>query len=172
VGLEDEFDSFVRIHGPSLLRAGWLLTGDWGEAQDLVQIALERVWPRWADLTGEAHRTAYVHRVLTTSFLRSRRRRWRGELPSARLPEHAGPDDVDRLDTRLSLLTAVHLLPARQRAVLTWRFFADLTEAQTAQAMGCSIGTVKSYTSRALNTLRTQPGILDLLTNGTHHDRS
>jgi RNA polymerase sigma-70 factor (sigma-E family) len=176
LGLEDDFDAFVRVNGPSLLRTAWLLTGEWPAAEDLVQSALERAWPRWSKLAGEQYRCAYVRRMVTTTFLRAQRRRWRGELPWSAPPvdgpSRSEPDGFARVDVRVGLLTAVQRLPPRQRAVVAWRFFADLTESQTAQVMGCGVGTVKSYTHRALTALRAQPEVAGLLDDGSSDDRS
>jgi RNA polymerase sigma-70 factor (sigma-E family) len=154
VDVESDFDEFVRLRSPALLRAAWLLTGDWASAQDVVQSALERAWPRWPALVGREHEEAYVRRVMMTVFLRDRSRRWTAEIPFADLPDRHGSDLADLVAGQVSVAAALLRLPARQRAVLAWRYFADLTEAQTAYAMGCRVGTVKSYTARALTALR------------------
>lgn len=159
---EEQFDGFVRTASPALLRAAWLLAGDWAAAEDLVQTAFERTWPRWARLGDDQQRRAYLHRVLTNAYLRGRRRKWTGEVAVGDLPQPAGCDESDTLALRAGLLTAVRRLPPRQRAVIALRYLADLTEPQTATAMGCSVGTVKSYTSRALATLRADPTVAEL----------
>jgi RNA polymerase sigma-70 factor (sigma-E family) len=160
----EQFDGFVRSASPGLLRAAWLLVGDWPSAEDLVQTAFERTWPKWTKLTDDQQRLAYLHRVLTNSFLRGRRRRWVGEVAVGDLPQLAGLDETDGLVLRAGLLAAVRRLPPRQRAVIALRYLADLTEAQTAEAMRCSVGTVKSYSARALTALRTDPATAELLT--------
>jgi RNA polymerase sigma-70 factor (sigma-E family) len=165
--IESDFDTFVRLRGRSLLQAAWLLAGDWGSAQDLVQSALERVWPRWASLAGRDYAEAYVRRVIMTSFLRDRTRKWSAEVPSASPPDMPDPDASDGTEYRASLRAALLKLPPRQRAVVVWRYFADLTEAQTAHAMGCRVGTVKSYNARALATLRAHPDLVDLYDKGS-----
>ena len=163
----EQFDGFVRSASPGLLRAAWLLAGDWPAAEDLVQTAFERTWPKWAKLTDDQQRLAYLHRVLTNAFLRGRRRRWVGEIAVGDLPQPLGLDETDGLAVRAGLLAAVRRLPPRQRAVIALRYLADLTEVQTAEAMRCSVGTVKSYSARALAALRADPALAELLTEGT-----
>jgi RNA polymerase sigma-70 factor (sigma-E family) len=165
--VEAQFDGFVRRASPRLLRAAWLLVGDWAGAEDLVQTALERTWPKWGTLPDDEQRLAYVHRVVTNSFLRGRRRRWTGEIATADLPEPPAYDEADAMVVRVGVAAAVRRLPPRQRAVVALRYLGDLTEAQTALAMGCSVGTVKRYHARALAALRADPAVLDLLAEGT-----
>jgi RNA polymerase sigma-70 factor (sigma-E family) len=167
VGSEDEFDRLVRVASPALLRAAWLLVGDWPAAEDLVQGAFERTWPRWSKLADDDQRRAYLHRVLTNLFLRGRRRRWIGELATGDLPQPPGVEEADALALRTSVLAAVRRLPPRQRAVIALRYLADLSESQTAAALGCSVGTVKGYAARALAALRVAPAVLDLLAEET-----
>ena len=159
---EDEFDGFVRGHAPRLIRSAWLLVGDWPAAEDLVQIALERTWPKWTKLADDGQRLAYVHRVITTSYLRARRRKWLGEIPTDDIPARLVSDESDAAEVHAELIGAIRKLPPRQRAVVALRYLADLTEAQTAAAMRCSLGTVKRYTSRALETLRADARLGDL----------
>jgi RNA polymerase sigma-70 factor (sigma-E family) len=166
-GTEDEFDRLVREASPGLLRAAWLLVGEWPAAEDLVQTAFERTWPKWTKLADDDQRRAYLHRVLTNAFLRDRRRRWTGELPAAELPQSIDADGADALVLRTSVISAVRRLPPRQRAVVALRYLADLTEVQTAAALRCSVGTVKSYAARALATLRVDPTVTDLFAEET-----
>lgn len=159
------FREFVDGRSTTLLRAGWLLTGNWTSAEDLVQTALMAVWPRWTQLSGDPE--AYVRKVMLTTFLRWNRRRWTGEMPTASLTDRGSTADVfDRVDDSRALIGALALLPARQRAAVMLRYFLDLSEAQTAEAMGCAPGTVKSHTAKALSRLRTTPGLSDLLSGG------
>lgn len=156
------FEDFVTARGPSLLHAAWLLTGDRHRAEDLVQTALGKAWPHWSSIaqTGQGSYDAYVRKVMMTTYIAWWRRRWTGELPTASLPEHAYVDgegvaaDVDR---RRDILSALATLPRGQRAVIVLRYFADLTEQQTAESLGCSVGTVKSQAARAMKTLRRSP---------------
>lgn len=151
----EEFAEYVRARSPELLRSAWLLTGDWHAAHDLVQVSLEKCWPRWG--RAMAHPDAYVRRVMLTTYLSWRRRKWTGEAPTEELPERGGHDDST--DLRLSLQAALGALTPKQRAVVVVRYFEDLSEAETAQLLGCSVGTVKAHASRGLQQLRATPGL-------------
>lgn len=149
------FRAFVAARSAALVRSAWLLTGDEGEAQDLVQAALAKTWSRWSRVVRKDAPEAYVRRVMLSTFLTWRRRRWRSEVSVAAVPERANPVDVFAdADVRRLVQVALRGLPPRQRAVVVLRFFDDLTEAQTAQLLGCSVGTVKSQTAKALAKLR------------------
>jgi RNA polymerase sigma-70 factor (sigma-E family) len=165
---EARFAVFVRAHSPQLLRAAWVLTGDWPGAEDLVQVAFERTWPRWQRLDNDARRTAYLRRVMTAAFLRGAKRRWSGELASAELPEPSGAEARGDIEvTRMSVHAAIAALPPQQRAAVVLRYLLDLSEADTAAALGVTTGTVKSTTSRALSALRSRPDLSGLLVEGT-----
>jgi RNA polymerase sigma-70 factor (sigma-E family) len=148
-----EFEQFVTANGPRLLRTAVLLTGDHGHAEDLVQVTLERVARRWGRLDGvpEAYARVVLARLATDRWrrLRSRVAEVLVEPPATGLY-----DTAERVVIRQALIRALSLLTPRQRAVLVLRFFEDYTEAQTAQALGVSVGTVKSTTSRATARLR------------------
>jgi RNA polymerase sigma-70 factor (sigma-E family) len=156
------FAEFVRASSRELLRTGWLLTGNWASAQDLVQTALAKTWPRW-DVVDAAAASAYVRRVMVTTFLAWRRRRWSGELPVEELPDGdpSGVDAFAQADLAVSVRAALLDLPPRQRAVIVLRYFLDLTEVATAAALDCSVPTVKTHSARALATLRATPGLAD-----------
>ena len=163
----DGFREFVQARSGALLRSGWLLTGDWPSAEDLVQTALAAAWPRWGDLRRQDAPELYVRKIMVNTFLRWRQRRWNGEIATGRLPETQAYGDVfAQVDARQSVLAALDRLPARQRAVVVLRYFADQTESQTAEAMGCSVGAVKSHASKALARLRHAPGLAELMTGG------
>lgn len=150
------FREFVATRSRSLLRTGWLLTGDWHTAQDLVQTALAKTWPRWEGLTRRDQPELYVRRVMVNTYATWWRRRWRGEVPAEALPDSPTVhDDFAQVDLRHAVRAALAGLPRRQRAVVVLRYFDDLTEPQTAQVLGCSVGTVKSQTAKALAKLRT-----------------
>jgi len=159
MGVADEFDEFVRAHSRSLLRTAWLLTGEQAAAEDLVQAALAHTWLRWSRLRSVDAAGAYVPRVMVTKFLGWRRRRWTGETPAAVVPEVVVPDASDAWLLRASVRRAVAALPPRQRAVIALRYLDDQSEAATAAALGCSVGTVKSQAAKALRTLRAAPGL-------------
>ena len=149
---DGDFSAFVRGRQRLLLQVGWLLTGDWQHAEDLVQTALAKALPRWADLREPE---AYVRRIMLTTFLAGRERRWNGETPTADPPDtHAAVDAFAGADDRSTLVAAVRTLPAGQRAVVVLRHVLDLSEADTAAALGCSVGTVKSQNARGLAALQ------------------
>jgi RNA polymerase sigma-70 factor (sigma-E family) len=163
----DGFRDFVEARSNALLRSGWLLTGDWPSAEDLVQTALAAAWPRWDSLTRQDAPELYVRKIMVNTYLRWRRRRWTGEVSTGRLPELQVYGDVfAQVDARQALIAALDRLPARQRAVVVLRYFADQTESQTAAAMGCSVGTVKAHASKALARLRDAPGLAELMAGG------
>jgi RNA polymerase sigma-70 factor (sigma-E family) len=158
----DDFDDFVRGSSTRLLRTAVLLTGDRQAAEDLVQEVYERVYVRWRRIRGAPE--PYARKALTN--LVANRWRRRGRKPEVALtPGHdrPSPDRTDDFAVRDHLLAVLQELPPRQRAVVVLRFYEDLTEAQTADTLGCSVGTVKSQTSRALDKLRllTEPAILE-----------
>jgi RNA polymerase sigma-70 factor (ECF subfamily) len=164
--IEDDFRRFVVGRQRALLRTAWLLTGDWATAEDLVQTALLRAWPHWGRISAGEGADAYVRRIMINKSFDWRRRRWSGEIPTEVLPESAGFDGTST-DVHLLLLRAVRSLPPRQRTVIVLRYFDDVSEANTAAAMGCSVGTVKSQTAKALATLRRHPDLADLELEGT-----
>jgi len=159
------FDDFVVVRSPALLRTAWLLTGDDHLAHDLVQTALVKAWPRWGAIRADDPE-GYVRTIMATTFATWWRRRWRGEVPTAALPESPRPgDDLHDADLRESVRRALATLPRGQRAVVVLRHFDDLTEVQTAAALGISVGTVKSQHARAMATLRRSPLLAGLLTD-------
>ncbi len=154
------FEALVDARSTALLRTAYLLTGDWGTAEDLLQTALAKTWFRWAEVRDKQAAEAYVRQVMSRTFATWWRRRWRGETPTDVLPDIAGADAYSQADARHLLGRALAELPPRQRAIVVLRFYEDLTEAQVAETVGCSVGTVKSTVSRALVRLR-ESGLLD-----------
>ncbi|WP_174537162.1 SigE family RNA polymerase sigma factor [Micromonospora chalcea] len=156
--LEEEFREFVAARSGALLRTAYLLAGDWATAEDLLQTALTKTYLAWKRLGGIEAIEPYARRVLVNTSTSWWRRRWHGERPTEVLPEHAGVDEIEQQLDRDALWRHLQALPARQRAVLVLRFYEDMSEAQTAALLEISPGTVKSQTSRALNTLRRRLG--------------
>lgn len=154
----EAFTEFVRGRGPALQRTAFLLTGDWALAEDLLQTALARSYLRW-DRIGLHDPDAYVRRVLVNTYSSWWRRRWRGEVPYEVLPDAPVPDRWADVDARRALADALARLPRRMRAVVVLRFHEDLTEAATAEALGVSVGTVKSQCAKALAKLRADAGL-------------
>jgi RNA polymerase sigma-70 factor (sigma-E family) len=161
------FAEFVAARSPALLRTAWLLTGDRGRAEDLVQEALAKTWRKWSSVAERERPEAYVRAVMVNTSVSWWRRRWRGEIPTELLPDPSGySDPMAHVDVREAVRQALATLSPRQRAVLVLRYFDDLTETETAAAMGCSVGTVKSQASRAMARLRESPQLGDLVTGG------
>lgn len=149
-----DFDLLVADHSASLLRFGYLLTRDWGLAEDLLQTALAKTWFRWSRLRDVGAADAYVRRVMSTTYNKWWRRKWRGEVPTEILPEHGESDATARYDDVDRVARALLQLPARTRTILALRFYDDLTEPQIAAILDCPVGTVKSTISRGLAKLR------------------
>jgi RNA polymerase sigma-70 factor (sigma-E family) len=130
-----------------------------------VQTVLARAYGRWPRVRDGAP-DAYLRAMLATTYLSWWRRRWRGEIPSSALPEGVGANPHDAAELRHVVSEALARLPRRQRAVLMLRYHGDLTEAATAEALGLSVGTVKSYTARALATLRADDRLRAIIIEG------
>ena len=148
------FSAFVLAHEAALLRTAFLLTGDRGRAEDLVQTALARAHRHWGRVQRADVPIASVRRLLVTCHLSWRRRLWHGEQVVETLPD---PPVGDRQDTRAlndALRRALDLLSPRARAVLVLRFHEDLTETETARVLRCSTSTVRTHTTRGLATVR------------------
>lgn len=151
---EDAFRDFVVGRSPSYLRVAYLLTGDWGHAEDLLQTSLAKVYRAWGRLRDHENLDAYVRRVMVNTQTTWWRRRWKAEHPTETLPDRAGPDAHSASDDRDRLRRALLTLPARQRAVVVLRHYEDLSETEVARVLGCSVGTVKSQSARGLARLR------------------
>ncbi|MEY9934601.1 RNA polymerase sigma factor (sigma-70 family) [Catenulispora sp. GP43] len=170
------FREYVAARRQGLLATAYVLTGSQHGAEDLVQATLVKVWPRWNRVAGAGDPDAYVRKALLNTFLSWRRRDGGREVLSedvgAVAPRRAGAgagglgsdtgSDSDSssgnamtgvLD-RMVVLDLVRALPRRQRAVVVLRYYADLSEAQIAETLDCSVGTVKSQHAKALATLR------------------
>jgi RNA polymerase sigma-70 factor (sigma-E family) len=158
------FAQFVEARQRGLQRTAWLLTGDWALAEDLVQTALARSWPRWGRIRRGDDPEIYVRRVMVNTWASWSRRRWRGEQPSGTVPDGQAPGDVAaEVAVRVAVRAALGSLTGRQRAVLVLRVFDDLPEAQAAQVLGCPVGTVKSTMARAMARLREDPRLVELM---------
>jgi RNA polymerase sigma-70 factor (sigma-E family) len=153
---EHGFDEFVRGRSTALLRTAYLLTGDRGHAEDLLQQVLERVARRWSSISDSPE--AYVRRALANAAVNRRRRRRPVEVELLDRHDGVAASGPAAVDLRDQLVRGLLQLPSRQRAVLVLRFFEDLSEAETAATLGCSVGTVKSQASRGLDRLRALVG--------------
>ncbi len=142
-------------------RTAYLLCGDWYLADDLVSTALGRLYRHWRRVSTMDNVDAYVRRMLLRAWLDERRRPWRRESSTAVLPERASAGEAEPVADRVTILAHLAELPPRRRAVIVLRYFCDLSVEDTALALDCSTGTVKSQTSRALDTLRARLGGVD-----------
>jgi RNA polymerase sigma-70 factor (sigma-E family) len=161
----DGFAEFVAARERALQRTARLLTGDWALAEDLVQTALVRSWPRWERIRRRDNPEIYVRKVMVNTWLTWSRRKWRKENAFASVPDSAAPGDhATETSIRVAVQQALAGLTQRQRAVLVMRIFDDMSEADVARALNLAIGTVKSTTAQALAKLRQDPrltGVLD-----------
>lgn len=155
---EAEFADFVHARQHALVRFGYLLTGDRMAAEDLTQTALARLYLKWDSIRQAGAMEAWVRRVMVNEHTSWWRRAWRRRetvgIDPALLSDRASTTDPPPVDD--VLWHHVLGLPPRQRAAVALRYYEDLSEAQTAEILGCSIGTVKSQTHRALATLRSR----------------
>jgi RNA polymerase sigma-70 factor (sigma-E family) len=158
----EEFGKFVADSADELLRTGFLVVWDLTEAEDLVQECLFKVARRWPRVRSMEYPKAYARQILVNLALdgAKRRHRHRSELDLGNhlvmedLHDEAAARALGMVETTSELVDAVGALAPRQRAALVLRYFEDLSEAQVAEIIGCSVGTVKSTTSRALEQLR------------------
>ena len=157
-----EFSAYMAARQPSLMRTAYLLTGDRHQAEDLVQTSLAKLYLAWDRVHDRESVDGYVRRILVNENNSVWRRAWkRREVATDRVPEPATRDEYDE-GRSAALWDAVQTLPKRARAVVVLRYYEELTEAETADVLGISVGTVKSQASRALAALRERaPGELD-----------
>jgi RNA polymerase sigma-70 factor (sigma-E family) len=151
---DEEFSAYMAARQPSLMRTAYLLTGDRHQAEDLVQTSLAKLYLAWDRVHDRESIDGYVRRILVNENNSLWRRAWkRREVATDRLPEAATRDTYDE-GRSSALWDIVQTLPRKARAVVVLRYYEELTEAETADLLGISIGTVKSQTSRALAALR------------------
>lgn len=167
----EEFQSFMTGRWPRLMRTAFLLTGEQHAAEDLVQSTLEQVFVAWRKVGSADDPEAYVRRVMINAHARRHRRRLKEFLApkddSGLVREIADSGDrIAQADDRSALLKALVQLPPRQREAVVLRYWEDLTETQAAEAMGCSVGTVKSNAAKGIAKLRAIPGLADMATQG------
>lgn len=154
MSVDDSFREFVVGRGPELTRFATLLCRDRQEAEDLVQDTLASAYVSWRRIEGTESPESYVRRMLVNRHI-SWWRRHRGRVePRAVLPEVATPDHTEAAAVGDALRRAVHNLPPRQRAAVILRYYADYSDAEVAEALGCAEATVRSQISRALAALR------------------
>jgi RNA polymerase sigma-70 factor (sigma-E family) len=154
---EREFAEYVAARLPSLRRLAVLMCQDWHRADDLVQAAITRLYVSWPRAKAAANIDAYVRTIVVREFLNEQRSSWfRRVTLSRELPDR--PARAFDAEAALDVQAAMRALPPRQRATVVLRFYLDLNVEQTAQVLGCTPGTVKSQTAKALDNLRRELG--------------
>jgi RNA polymerase sigma-70 factor (sigma-E family) len=152
---EAAFREYVTARGGALLRIGLLLTGNWADAEDLLQAALAKTYLAWDRIQDRAALDSYVRRAMINTQISWWRRRRLEEYPTGDIPDCAITDHGPPNDLQDAVLRALDRLPQRMRAAVVLRYYEDMTEPEIADALGMSRGTVKSTVSRAVAKLRT-----------------
>jgi RNA polymerase sigma-70 factor (sigma-E family) len=160
-GLDEEFREFMHGRWPTMVRLAYGLTGDLGHAEDVAQTAFARAYAAWPKVVRAGNPDAYVRKIVVNENRNRFRKRRVPERLTDVIPECDALDATRDLSDRSSLMTALRVLGPRQRAVVVLRYWLDLTEAETAAILNCSVGTVKSQASRALVTLRRNIELVD-----------
>lgn len=159
--LDEEFRDFMQHRWPAMVRLAYALTGDQGHAEDVAQAAFARAYASWPKIKRTGNPEAYLRRIV----INENRNRFRKQRVAERLtgapPESGRADTTRQYDERSALIAALQRLGPRQRAVVVLRYWLGLTEAEAAAELNCSVGTVKSQTSRALATLRQSAELVD-----------
>ena len=167
--VDDDFRDFVVARTPSLLGTAYLLTGDHGAAEDLLQTALLKAYRHWKRISSSGSPEGYVRRILVNQRVSWWRRRQLDAVPIAVYHDTvagSATDAIGDVAERDQMWRALQQLPPRTRAVIVLRYWEDMSEAATAQLLGCSAGTVKSLASRGLARLR---GLLDPMGETANH---
>jgi len=152
---EAEFAEVYLGRARAMRRTAYLLCGDWHRAEDLVQSAFARLYAAWPSIRDSGAVDAYLRKTLVRIYIDESRRAWHRERPSDTIPESAVAE-TGEVEDSIVLRQALDAVPRRQRACLVLRFFDDCSVEATADALGCSVGTVKSNTARGLVALRAQ----------------
>jgi RNA polymerase sigma-70 factor (sigma-E family) len=163
---DGDFREFMHARWPAMVRLAYGLTGDQGHAEDVAQAAFARAYASWPRVRRSGDPDAYVRQIVINenrNRFRKRRvaERLTGSPPESVLIDVPWTDAIREYDERSVLMTALQRLGPRQRAVIVLRYWLDLTEYETAAALNCSVGTVKSQASRALAALRQAAELVD-----------
>ena len=148
------FAAWSAAQAPSLHRFAYLMCGDWHDAEDLVQEALAKAALHWSRIERTEHPDAYVRTILLNQCRSMWRRPWARTSRASDPVDRSVPDATDMIAARSEVMAALRLLPTRQRATVVLRYYEELSEAETAAVLGCSVGTVKNQTHKALRSLR------------------
>ena len=165
---DEDFSQYVSARWTALTRSAVLLGCTAQEAEDLVQTTLMRCYASWDKVIRADNRDAYVYRVLVNTLTSSRRRRWWGGQRTSDVPERASGDPTHHVDQADALRLALSALSPVNRATVVLRYYAQLSEIETAQALGVAPGTAKSRLSRALAQLSLDPNVTDPQTEAPH----
>jgi RNA polymerase sigma-70 factor (sigma-E family) len=147
------FTEYVTARAAWLRKVAYLLCGDWHRADDLVQSSITRLYAHWPRASRADNLDGYVRRTLVNTFLAEQRTSWWRRVDLRQNDQDPAAPGTD-VEQALDLRAALERLPARQRATVVLRYFGDLPVAETARALGCSEGTVKSQTAKAVDALR------------------
>lgn len=159
---DEDFRAFMQGRWQAMVRLAYALTGDRGNAEDLAQTAFARAYASWPRVRRAGSPESYVRQIVINENRRRFRKRRVIEHLTSQVPDAGRVDrPADEHGDRPALMAALAALGPRQRAVVVLRYWLDLTEAETAAALGCSVGTVKSQASRALVRLRQSPDLVD-----------
>lgn len=169
---DTEFEQYMAARQPALLRTAYLLTGDQHSAEDLVQTSLAKLYLSWDKVQRRELVDGYVRRIMVNEHNSLWRRAWkRKEFATDTIPDQVGVDDRPDHGERSALWDFVQTLPRKQRAVVVLRYYEDLSEAEVADILGISVGTVKSQSSRALAALRERVHTQPMLTRDGEEER-
>jgi RNA polymerase sigma-70 factor (sigma-E family) len=149
---EAGFTAFVEARQSHFRRIAYALCGDWNQAEDLVQVAMAKLYVAWPRVRRDGHEEAYVRQIMVRANIDEHRRPWHREQPVEALPEQAA--DVSDPDDRGSLIAALLELPVMQRKTVVLRHWLGLSVEETAAELGIAAGTVKSHSSRGLERLQ------------------
>ncbi|WP_412539097.1 SigE family RNA polymerase sigma factor [Longispora sp. K20-0274] len=152
----DEFTAYFTARLEAVRRTAYVLCGDWHRADDLAQAAFLRLASSWHQVRDRAALDAFVRTCLMRAYIADSGRAWRRREFMAAAPPEPPPtaDASDATATRMAVVAAMRAVPQRQRAVLVCRYYEGLDVAETAEALGCSQGTIKSQTAKGLAALR------------------
>jgi RNA polymerase sigma-70 factor (sigma-E family) len=154
-GVDDPvFRDYVRSRSRALLRTAYLLTGNAADAEDLVQSALAKTYVAWDRIEDRGALDGYVRRAMVNTHISWWRRRRLDEYPTDEIPDQAVVDHSVSNEMQETLRRAIDRLPQRMRAAVMLRYYDDMSEAEVAEVLGVSLGTVKSTVSRAMAKLR------------------
>ena len=157
---DPEFRDYVTSRGRALLRTAYLLTGNLPDAEDLLQAALAKTYLAWDRIEDRGALDGYVRRAMVNTHISWWRRRRLQEFPTDELPDRAVADHAGDSDLQETLRRAIDRLPQRMRTAVMLRYYEDMTEAEVAERLGVSLGTVKSTVSRAVAKLRIDAELL------------